>query len=264
MRNNYVLPVLNVVGFLGMVVVNGLAEALPINGTTTGAISDKYANLFAPAGLTFAVWGVIYGLLAVLVVYLLRDYRRRAGAAGPADKVGVWFFISCLANMGWIFAWHHEMLPLTVVLMLLLLGSLLTIYLRLGVGGPGVSRGEAFFVHAPVSVYLGWITIATIANITVLLVSLKWDAFGLGEQFWAVAVIGVGIAITLAILVRRRDAYFALVVDWALVGILLKRLGEGGVQDQAVTMAAAVGVAIVSAATIVQSGRKQAYPLAPR
>ena len=260
MPRKYVLPVLNTIGFIGMVAVNGLANALPINGVSTGAVSDKYENLFAPAGLTFAIWGVIYTLLAVFVAYQWRDVRRSGRRTGFTDRVGLWFFGSCLANTGWIFAWHYEVLPLTLVLMLLLLGCLLAVYLRLGVGVSGIARGEAVFVHVPVSVYLGWITVATIANVTTLLVSVGWDAFGLSQQFWAVAVIAAGIAIALAVLLRRRDAWFALVVDWALIGIAIKRLAVDAVPDQAVLAAAIAGVVLISGVTALRLIRKQTYP----
>ena len=259
MRNRYVLPVLNLMGFLGVVVVNVLAVTLPINGMTTGALSDKYENLFVPAGFTFSIWGVIYLLLGLFVVYQWLVTRRDSATPLFAGEVGMWFFVSCLANMGWIFAWHYELLLLSLVLMLLLLASLLMAYLRLGVGVSGVSQGERYCVHLPFSVYLGWITIATIANVTALLVSVDWDGFGVAEQYWAVAVIAVGVVIAFAMLVTRGDIFFALVVDWALLGILLKRVAVADAAAQPVLVAAIVGLVLVSLAIGIQIIRNRVY-----
>jgi len=256
-RSKYVFPALNTVGLILVLTLNGLANVLPINGVTTGGVSDRYANLFTPAGLTFSIWGVIYLLLIAFVIY------GWVAASGDRDsfsgRVGPWFFVSCLANSGWILAWHYRLLPLSLLLMLVLLGSLLAVYLRLGVGRGEVSRGAWAFVHLPFSVYLGWITVATIANVTVLLVSLRWDALGLSPQFWTVLVIGAAIAIAVAMAFTRRDIYFCLVVDWALLGILLKRLGDATVADQAVVAAAVAGMALVSAAIVTQLARRRAY-----
>jgi hypothetical protein len=118
--------------------------------------------------------------------------------------------------------------------MLILFGSLLAIYLRLNTGKSEATKAEKYLVHLPFSFYLGWITIATIANATALLVDINWGTFGLGEQFWAVAVITVGIAIALSVLFTRKDIYYGLVVDWALLGILIKRLSVTTVPDQSV------------------------------
>jgi len=233
-----------------MLTLNGLANALPINGVTTGGVSDKYDNLFVPAGVTFSIWGLIYLLLTAFVVYQWMVARNNSGPHEFVEEVGAWFFVSCLANAAWILAWHYELLPLSVLLMLVLLACLLAIYLRLGVGQSSVTRSERYFVHLPFSVYLGWITVATIANVSALLVSVHWSTLGLGEQFWAVAVIAVGIAIALAMAIRRGDVYFCLVVDWALAGILLKRVLDTTTPDLAVIAAAMTGIVLISAATI--------------
>jgi hypothetical protein len=247
-------------GFLGTVVVNALANILPLNGITTGELSDLYPNLFVPAGLTFAIWGLIYVLLAIFVIYqLIPSVRRDPRKAEFVQRIGPLFFISCIANIGWIFAWHYQIVPLSLVLMLILLGCLLAIYLRLSIGKSEATRAERYFVHLLFSVYLGWITIATIANVTALLVDINWGRWGLGEQFWAVAVIIVGIAIALSILFTRKDIYYCLVVDWALLGILLKRLSVTTVPDQSVVVVTIVGLVLVTGGVIAQLIRKQVY-----
>jgi hypothetical protein len=210
-RSQVVLLILNVVGFLGTVIVNGLANVLPINNKTTGELSDQYPNLFVPAGLTFTIWGLIYILLAIFVVYqVVVTLRRNEAGLEAFRKVGYLFFLSSLLNMGWIFSWHYEIVPLSLVIMLLLLGCLLAIYIKLGAGKRGPTRREQYLTHLAFSAYLGWITIATIANVTALLVDIHWNRFGLGEQFWAVAVVVVGIAIALSLLIRRQDIYYCL------------------------------------------------------
>lgn len=258
-ENRFFLPALNTVGYILVVAVNASANILPINGVTTGEVSDRYGNLFVPAGLTFSIWGVIYLLLAIFVVYQWVVARHHTADASFSGRVGAWFFVSCLANAGWIFAWHYEMLPLTLVLMTLLLVSLLAIYLRLGTGVKFVPRAEQLLVHLPFSVYLGWISIATIANVSALLVSIRWDMFGLGPQFWAVVVIAVGIALALIMLFQRRDIFYALVVDWALLGILLKRLADPVTPDQVVVYATITGLVLVSGGIIIQLFRRRVY-----
>jgi hypothetical protein len=254
------LSILNLLGFLGTVVVNALAVILPINNITTGELSDLYPNLFVPAGLTFAIWGLIYVLLGIFVIYpLIPSVRRNTQKVDFVRRIGPWFFISCLANIGWIFAWHYKIVPLSLVLMLILFGSLLAIYLRLNIGKSEAQKAEKYLLHLPFSVYLGWITIATIANATALLVNINWNAWGLGEQFWAAAVIIVGIAIALSILFTRKDIFYCLVVDWALLGILLKRLSVTTVLDESVVVVTIVGLALVTSGVIAQLVRRKVY-----
>ena len=258
-RLDQLLALLNLVGFLGTVVVNGLATTIPINNKSTGELSDQYPNLFVPTGLTFSVWGLIYILLAIFVIYqLIVTFREDESGLLPFKKIGFLFFISSILNMGWIFAWHYEIVPLSLVIMLLLLASLLAIYLRLGVGKKGALKKEQYLTHLPFSVYLGWITIATIANVTALLVDLNWNRFGLSEQFWAVTVIIVGIAIALSVLFRRQDIYYCLVVDWALLGILLKRLSDPA-PVQNVIIISIVGLVLITVGILVQVARRKVY-----
>jgi hypothetical protein len=194
---------------------------------------------------------VIYQIVSVI--------KRSAQGLAFTGQIGIFFFISCVANTGWIFAWHYKLLPLSLVLMLLLLGSLITIYVRLRTGMSGAPKSERYMVHLPFSVYLGWITIATIANVTALLVDAGWNNFGLSGQFWGVLVIVVGIAITLIVLTTRRDIFYALVVDWALLGILLKRLADTSMQDWYVTITAIAGLAIVTLGILLQLIKRKVY-----
>jgi len=259
-RSVSILSVLNLLGFLGAIVVNALANILPINNITTGALSDLYPNLFVPAGLTFAIWGLIYVLLGIFAIYpLVPRVRRDPQKVEFVQKIGPLFFVSCLANIGWIFAWHYQILPLSLILMLILLGCLLAIYVRLNVGKSKATRAERYFAHLAFSVYTGWITIATIANVTALLVDIDWMRWGLTQQFWAVAVIVVGIVIALSVLFTRRDIFYCLVVDWALLGILLKRLSDTTMADQSVVIATIVGLALITAGVIAQLVRKKVY-----
>ena len=256
----WTFAILNLLGYLGTIIVNGLANTLPLNNKTTGQLSDLYPNLFVPAGLTFSIWGMIYILLAIFVVYhLISASRKVTEAPYFGDKIGIIFFISCLANIGWIFAWHYEILPLSLVFMLIIFACLLTIYLRLNIGKSSASNKEKYMVHLPFSIYLGWITIATIANVTALLVKANWNGFGLGEPFWAVLVIAVGIAISLAIIFTRKDIFYALVVDWAILGILIKRLTVDTVPVQSVVITVIVGLVLITLGILAQIVRRKVY-----
>jgi hypothetical protein len=189
---------------------------------------------------------------------LIVTARKDTHKALFVENIGVLFFISCLANMGWIFAWHYEIVPLSLVIMLILLATLITIYLRLRIGKSDSPNTEKYLVHLPFSVYLGWITIATIANVTALLVYANWNTFGLGEPFWAIAVIIVGIGITLSVLFTRKDIFYCLVVDWSLLGILLKRLADL-TPVPSVIVITIVGLVIITVGVIIQMVRRKVY-----
>jgi hypothetical protein len=254
------LSILNLLGFLAMVFVNYLAVTLPLNNKTTGELSDQYPNLFVPSGFTFSIWGVIYLLLAIFIVYqLVYAFRKNRQNSSFLEKIGILFFVSSLANLSWIFAWHFELVSLSVFLMLILLSSLMAIYVKLQIGRSDSSKSEKYLIHLPFSVYLGWITIATIANTTALLVNLDWKRFGLSEPFWTVVVIIIGIAISLTILFCRKDIFYCLVVDWALFGILIKRLAADTVPVQSIITVLIIGLTVISVAIIVQIIRRKVY-----
>ena len=258
-QGHLVLAALNVIGFIGVVVVNALANALPLGGKTTGQLSDQYPNLFVPSGLTFAIWGVIYLLLAIYVTYGFIQSIRTPAQASFLRSIGVLFFVTCIANAAWIFSWHYEVLPLSVLFMVILLGTLAAIYLRLNVGRSAAGPAEKYLVHLPMSVYFGWITVATIANVTAVLVAYKWNRFGLSEQLWAIVMIGIGSVLALLILFQRSDIFYALVVDWAVLGILLKRAGEDPTSAQGVTITSIVCLVVLSLGIIVQLVRGRVY-----
>jgi len=232
--DNKFLQIINIIGFIAVVAVNILANALPINGMTTAELSDSYPNLFVPAGYVFAIWGVIYLLLLAFTVYQASPNRREAQFLG---KIGYLFGISCAANVVWIFLWHYELVFLSLVFMFALLGSLILIYLRLDIGRGKPLREERLYVHLPFSIYLGWITVAPIANVVAALVSINWDGFGLGDVTWTIVMISVAVILTLLNIQTRFDIGYTLVIIWALGGIIVKQMAI-----QSIVMTAGLGI----------------------
>ncbi len=226
--NNIFLKIFVAVTFVAMVVVNALANILPINGIQTGAVSDSYPNLFAPAGITFAIWGLIYTLLAIYTVYqtgLINKVNNKI-IKDVINRINILFIITSVTNFAWIFAWHYRYIGLTVILMLVLLVSLIKIANVLA--KHKLDTKEMIFVHTPFSVYFGWITVATIANITVWLVSVGWDGFGIAQDIWTIAVLLVGAAIGILRGMKDRNAAYLLVFAWAYFGIWYKHTSPTG------------------------------------
>jgi len=252
------LAFLNLLGFIGTVAVNALANILPINNKATGELSDSYPNLFVPTALTFAIWGLIYALLFVFIVYqFVVAFRKNTWEKGVVRKAGIFFIISSVLNMGWIFAWHYEQVLLSLIIMILLFISLLIIYLRLRIGRSDASKSEKICSHIPFSVYIGWITIATIANVTAFLVNINWNRFGLSDQIWTLLVIAVGILISLGMLFIRKDIFYNLVVVWSFTGILLKRISDKGADDLYIVIISIAGIAALMLGIIFQIIRRK-------
>ena len=226
-RKKVILQISNLIGVIVTVIVNVLATIGLINGTTTAEISDKYANLFVPSGLTFSIWSIIYILLFAFAIYQAKDLLKKEKEDLPfLEQITYLFIIASAANILWIFVWQFEIIIASVVMMLVLLISLIAIYLRLNIGRADVSRKVKIYIHLPFSVYLGWITVATIANITAFLVSVSWDAFGISPEIWTILVIIVAGIITGIMLLTRKDIAYSLVIIWALLGIAIKRIND--------------------------------------
>ena len=213
------------VTYIIMVVANGLAESLPINGQTTGQISDKYSNLFAPAGYTFSIWGLIYFLLALYTLYQLPIWKNNKNS-DLLDQIGIYFSISSIANAIWIIDWHYDLIGLSVLIMVLIL--LCLIHINEMILGATLSNREKVFVRLPFSIYFGWITIATIANVTTFLVSIGWNGFGISDTFWTILILIVGAAIGITVMIRNKDIAYGLVFVWAYIGILMKHISKSG------------------------------------
>lgn len=259
-KSRILVALINLLSFSGMVVVNGVANALPLNNKNTGELSDQYPNLFVPTGLTFSIWGVIYLLLIAYIIYqLILAFQKNKQERSFFEKIGILFFISSLANAAWIFAWHYERVFLSFLIMVILLATLIGIYLRLHIGKSTASNTEKYLVHLPFSVYLGWITIATIANLTALLVHISWTRFGLSEEFWTVVVIIVGIALALKMLFSRKDIFYALVVNWAFLGILIKRLTTDSVMIVSIITVLLIGMGLITFGIAYQLIKRRVY-----
>jgi benzodiazapine receptor len=237
------LQSLNVLAFAVTVIVNGLASSLALNGRTTAEVSDQYFTLVTPAGYVFSIWGVIYALLLAFVVFQALPSQREKPFLG---RISVLFILSSVFNVVWLFLWHYDQIVLSVVLMFALLATLIAVYLRLGIGKTKVAVKERVFVHLPFSVYLGWITVASIANVASALVAVGWDGFGLASDVWAVLVIGVALLITLGVIVTRRDVAYSLVLVWALVGIAVNQSAY-----QNIVLAAEISAVIILVALAV-------------
>ena len=226
----------NIAAFIITLAINSLANTTVFNGRTTGQVSDLYPTLVTPAGYVFAIWGIIYVLLLAFVIYQALPSQKDK----PFQKqIGLIFILSSLLNCVWLFLWQYDFITESVIVMFALLASLIAIYLRLNIGKAKVSLKEKLLVHLPFSVYLGWITIAAIANVASALVSANWGGFGLSPEIWAVTVLTVALVITLAVIVTRRDIAYSLVIVWALGGIAVK---QNTSQNVVTTAEIAIGV----------------------
>ncbi len=227
-KNTLTLKISVAIGYIAMVVVNFLANALPIGGVTTGEASDSFGNLFTPAGVTFSIWGLIYLLLLGYTIYQFGFGKKKAKASREKQfaTINRFFLITSIANIAWIFSWHYGVIWLSVIIMLILLFFLIKI--ADVINKEKYSLLETVLVRLPFSVYFGWITVATIANITVFLVSINWSGFGIAESIWTVIVLLIGAAIGTIRMIKDKNIYYGLVLVWAYGGIWLKHTSTGG------------------------------------
>lgn len=231
--------ILIILSLILTIVVNVLANALPLNNLNTGEISDRFPILFVPAGYVFSIWGLIYLALIAFAIYTVTPKGR---ADSRVDSIAWWFVAANIFNTVWIFLWHYLQFPLTVIAILGLLVSLLAIYLKLRVGLGKRSWVERLLVDTPFSIYLGWATVAVVANVSQVLYTLGWRGAPLTEAIWAVVMLVVATVLGLLMIFLRREVAYPLVLVWAFIGIWVKQSANPLVANVALVGAILLGV----------------------
>ena len=255
MNKDIIRQVSIVIALIITIAVNVLSNALPFNGLSAPEIADSFDVYFVPAGYVFSIWSVIYlGLIAYAVFQLLPAQHENP----RLRKTGWWFILSCAANSIWLFLWHYAYFALSVVAMLTILISLIAIYQRLGIGQQNVPAGERWLVHLTFSVYLGWITVATIANITAFLDFINWNGFGIAPEIWTVLMLLVAIAVAGLMAYSRQDIAYLLVLIWAFIGIGVEQSDTSQVANAAYLSAAIVAIFVFL--VIIQKYRQTRKP----
>jgi benzodiazapine receptor len=230
--SNRTLIIVNIIALVGVITVNALANILPINGMNTGQISDLYPSLFTPAGFTFSVWSLIY---LSLIVFSGAQFQIKDKSY--FKELSLWFILSCISNISWILAWHHLFTAASVIIMLILLYSLTQIFLLLQRNN--LNRKEWFLILLPFIFYLTWICVATIANISTLLIALNWTGGFLSPTYWTITMISIAAALGLYIAFRLKEPAFLLVLMWAFFGIYSRWTGG---ENNAISYTALVSI----------------------
>lgn len=244
-KNNFFLKISVLVAYVAMIGVNFLANALPIGGVTTGEASDSFPNLFTPAGVTFSIWGLIYLLLLVYTVYQFSSGKKNDNPNREIifKKINQYYLATSFANIAWIFAWHHGIIWLSVLIMLVFLVLLIKIADILN--KERFSLRDNLCIRAPFSIYFGWITVATIANITAFLVNIGWNGFGISEIVWTIVILLVGAAIGTLRAYKDKNIFYVSVLVWAYSGILLKHVTVSGFNGNYPSIIATIFLCIV-------------------
>ncbi len=250
----------NVIALLVVIGVNVMANTATLNGLTTGEISNRYPNLFTPANVTFSIWSVIYlGLLAFAGYQLWLSFSkgREAELSAFIARMKYWFLLNCLANACWLFAWHYEQIWLSLLFMFLLLFTLGKIHASFRIAHPGAPLREKIFIHFPFGIYLGWITIASIANIFAFLVSIGWSGWGFGQVAWVITGMIIGTLAALFMIFRHNNIWYGVAGIWGFYGIILKREAALTRDSAPIIAAGTLVIAVLVLSVLMQLLRKR-------
>ncbi len=238
--------VLNIIAFAITITANCLSIFLPLNGKTQLQLSEQYPNLFTPAGATFSIWSIIYTSLVGFIVYqayvlLVQNHRDKERILSITPLfIGV-----CLCNAGWLFAWHYELTTVSVLIMLVHLGFLVLIHDRLRLAIAWSPLTSKIWLDIPFSIYLGWICVATIANITAWLVSKGITFSFFPPQVWVIMMLVAALLIGIFYVFTRNNKFVALSIVWAFYGIITKRKAEHNGASHTIVLATELALGIL-------------------
>lgn len=242
------LPILGLITLGLTLYINYLAGTGYVNNLTTGEVSAMYPNLFTPAGFTFTIWGLIYLLNLLFMSYQLykmvrKPYQLDIGLNGL-------FILICLTNSVWIFSWHLLKIATSLLLMMVILVLLVLAYRRVRSCLPGSS--SYFFEYLNFSVYLGWISVATVANVAIFLISRGLFTQGLTPALFTGVVIILVAALALWMILKEGNIFFGLVIMWASYGIVMARSTDSTAYAEAISMVALIAMVLIFLSLIVR------------
>jgi hypothetical protein len=260
MKKIRMLAILNLLALLSHILVSYLTQVRLISERAVGQVSDSYDSLFTPAGITFAIWGVIYTALLFSCIYHIRmayKHPDKHPANVAIHRIGAWFILNNVGAVLWLVVWTRVMIATSVWLIFFQLITLFVINIRLGIYNPHSSLGSKIFTQFPLSIYFGWLTIAAIANTSVFLLASGWNGFGFNFTpiEWARIMVGVAVFLSVVIIFSRRNVFFGLVIIWALYGIILKRQSIDAAMYTDLIKTTWIGIGIVTLSCIFQFTR---------
>lgn len=219
---------------------NSLAAAGYVNGVTPGEVSALYPTVVTPAGYAFSIWSLIYlGLIAFSIFQLLPSQVERLA------EIRTVFIASCLLNCAWVYFWHLGQIAICFVIILLLLAMLILLLVRIN---GCATTGETWFVQAPFGIYAGWVTVASMANLAIMLAFFEVKLSRVAEMSLAVTMIVVAALAAVMVRVKLGNFFYPLAVAWALTAIAVK---QGGNTLIVVAAALAVIICLVTTGSVV-------------
>jgi len=249
LKNSWIVYIAQLIAFISTLFVNYLANAKPINGLTSAEVSDKFPNLLVPAGFTFAIWGLIYTLVACYLIYYATVLVKKiSGTVYQFQNLALVFIASCILNSIWLISFHHLKIGLSLLIMIGLLSSVCYLFLRTQYQIQ-LSLWPKFAFES----YFAWLNIATVANFCAFFVWTEWDGFGVSEVNWAYIILLVLISLGLFVSIKFKTIIYPLVISWAIFGIhskLQETNFEGGLLK--FTLIFSIFFVVVSAFNIVR------------
>lgn len=209
----------NAVALVSTIIINYLSNTGAMNGKTIGEVSGGLNSLFTPAGYAFSIWGFIYLLLIGFVIYQGRSLFNKNAEDDFVVKIGPWFIISCMANSGWVFLWIYGYTALSCIFIFSILISLLVIIIKNDMEIWDAPAKTILFLWWPFVFYAGWVTVASIANVSAYLVKINWNGFGISPETWTIIMITIAAIINITVIYTRNLREFATVGVWALIAI---------------------------------------------
>ena len=253
MKREKLYALSNFIFFIVAFSISSLSQTRFFAGKTIGEISDKYDTLLTPAGLTFSIWGLIYVSLFVFCIYhLFGAFKREPDAEVNVQlrQMGWLFVINNLASAAWVPAWIYEMIILSVLLMIVQLLTLVFICKKAHIFNKHRSLSSILFTQFPISIYFGWITVATIVNINAALSAYGWGGGPFSITYWTIILIGLTALISILVIMVKKNVIYALVIIWAFYGIMLKNQNEGSSED--IITAVIAAIALVGLTAIIE------------
>lgn len=212
---NKTLPFISVVIFIITLVFN-YGTMFGWFGMTQEEISNQYKSLITPASFAFSIWGLIYLLIIVFLIYQIYLVMKNKYDNEKLDRLNILFIISSVLNIIWNVTWVNDQIlisTITILAFTVVLGLANTHILN------NIGNSYSFLIPITFGLFFGWLTVATVTNVGAYLNSIGWDSFGLDINLMTIVTYLVVLALATFIISRIKNPLFNLPIAWAFFAI---------------------------------------------